>query len=218
MRKTASFVLERTRSETWVRLRRGSRVSRGRPEPSAGPGRFGKRSWPELVRHYGRVHRPRNLSEREWFRTQPTLAAAVKLAGLAENERGRRYRHQCRISRVRLEEAARLLSKALAAIRRARNFYDLFQIVEACVGDVPGIGELYVYDTSFRIGSKLGLLPQEVYLHTSTRQGAPALGLDGPRWLEVNELPVDLRTLPAYEIEDMLCLYKDRIPHERGCA
>ncbi len=156
--------------------------------------------------------------ELEWFRQQPSLADAVRRAALAENAKGRRYRHHCRINRDLLEEAARRLSKELPALRKARSFHDLHRLVERVVGGMHGIGELYVYDTSFRIGSRLGLLPEKVYLHAGTRQGARELGFDRTKWLEVGQLPACLRTLPAYEIEDMLCIYQNRLPRERGCA
>src|SRR5205809_4999136 len=113
---------------------------KSRPQPT------GTRGWPELIRHYGRVHRPRNEAERDWFRRQPSLAVAVKLAGLAENEKGRRYRHQYRISRSRLEEASDRLLSEMSLLRKARSFHDLHQMVNSFVGDIRGLGELYVYD------------------------------------------------------------------------
>ena len=51
-------------------------------------------------------------------------------------------------------------------------------LIRAAVEPIPGIGELYVYDTSFRIGAKLNLFPTKVYLHAGTRRGVRALGLD----------------------------------------
>jgi len=188
-------------------------MNKGKPS-----NRSNRRGWPELIQHYGRVFRPRTRREQEWFRQQPSPGSAVRYAALAENEKGHRYRHQSRISRGVLEEAADLLSRALPALRKARSFHELHRLVKEIVGDIHGIGRLYVYDTSFRIGSKLGFLPKKVYLHAGTQHGARALGLDGTEWLEVSQLPAGLRMLPAYEVEDILCLYKDRIPRERGCS
>jgi hypothetical protein len=77
--------------------------------------------------------------------------------------------------------------------------------------DVPGIGELYIYDTSLRIGAKLNLYPKKVYLHAGTRRGARALGLKADTSLNVPDLPSEFRCLLPYEIEDVLCIFKEGI-------
>lgn len=77
---------------------------------------------------------------------------------------------------------------------------------------VSGSDELYVYDTTLRIGAKLGLLPKKVYLHAGTRVGAKALGFDGnARTLEISVLPKELRQLEPHEIEDALCIFKSEL-------
>ena len=74
------------------------------------------------------------------------------------------------------------------------------------------IGRLMVYDTSLRVGARLHLLPDRVYLHAGTRVGARALGLD---WradhVAMAHLPRALRLLGPHEIEDCLCIYKREI-------
>jgi hypothetical protein len=66
------------------------------------------------------------------------------------------------------------------------------------------------HDTAFRIGAKLDLLPVKAYLHAGARVGARALGYDRRLpWIEVSDLPRQLRRLKPYEIEDLLCIYKD---------
>jgi hypothetical protein len=61
---------------------------------------------------------------------------------------------------------------------------------------VTGIGELYVYDTALRIGAKLGVFPEKVYLHAGTRIGVRNLGLDARRTaLRMASLPRALRRL-----------------------
>ena len=55
----------------------------------------------------------------------------------------------------------------------------------------------------------LALKPAKVYLHRGTAT-APALGLAYRGIaIELAELPPELRTLTAGEIEDVLCIYKD---------
>jgi hypothetical protein len=75
-----------------------------------------------------------------------------------------------------------------------------------------GLGSLYAYDTARRLGAKLGVEPQRVYLHAGTRKGAKALGLDYRQAsLPVNDFPEPLRVLPADMLESFLCIYKDRL-------
>jgi ABC-type arginine/histidine transport system permease subunit len=67
-----------------------------------------------------------------------------------------------------------------------------------------------VYDTALRLGANLRLLPREVYLHAGTRRGARALGLDyRSESVSMRLLPAALRRLRPYEVEDVLCIYKD---------
>jgi hypothetical protein len=66
-----------------------------------------------------------------------------------------------------------------------------------------------VYDTALRIGAKLGLEPDVVYLHRGTRSGVKVLGMDAGRpFVRPDELPDELRVLRPHEIEDCLCIYK----------
>ena len=73
------------------------------------------------------------------------------------------------------------------------------------------MSEPKVYDTAFRIGAKLNKLPTKVYLHTGTREGAKALGFDGKvKSIGVYELQPEFQKLEPYEIEDILCIFKDK--------
>src|SRR5438874_1073908 len=91
-------------------------------------------------------------------------------------DRGRRFRHQRRIPRPALAKARETLLAEEAQLARARTFNELFAVVEQ-VRHIRGLGELYAYDTCFRIGAHLGLFPDRVYLHSGTRVGARGLGL-----------------------------------------
>jgi hypothetical protein len=71
---------------------------------------------------------------------------------------------------------------------------------------------LTIYDTALRIGASLGLEPQSVYLHAGTRFGARRLGLDWrAETIPVSALPPPLRKLKPREIEDLLCIFADRL-------
>ncbi|MBE0408658.1 MAG: hypothetical protein IBX69_02875 [Anaerolineales bacterium] len=97
-------------------------------------------------------------------------------------------------------------------LAQSNSFDELFLLIESRVGGIHGIGELYIYDTSLRIGAKLGLLPTKMYLHAGTRRGTRALGFQGEtRTLEVSQLPGELQQPPPHEIEDVFCIFKDKL-------
>lgn len=165
-----------------------------------------------IVRTYVRKIRPRAQAEIDWFAHQPSLDAAIEKGALAINSRGKRYSHQRRLTKVALRQAFRTLLDESGAIGKARDFDELFRTIHAAVKPIPGIGELYVYDTSFRIGAKLNLFPTKVYLHAGTRRGVRALGLDhSAATLKVSALPKELGTLEPHELEDILCIFKDEL-------
>jgi hypothetical protein len=163
-----------------------------------------------IVRMYVQRIRPRAQAELDWFIRQPTLRDAVENAALARNSSGKRYSHQRRIKKVAIQKALAILSDAADRIQRSRDFSELFQMIDTALEDVPGIGELYVYDTSLCIGAQLHLYPTNVYLHAGTRRGARALGLKAEAALKLSDLPREFRSLRPHEIEDVLCIFKDK--------
>lgn len=165
-----------------------------------------------IARTYLRRVKPRAQREIDWFAHQPSLDAAIEKAALAVNSRGKRYSHQRRLKKAALKQALRTLLSESEAMEQTRDFDDLFRIVGVAVKPIPGIGELYVYDTSLRIGAKLNKFPTRVYLHAGTRRGARALGLDdSAATLKVSALPRELRILEPHELEDVLCLFNDEL-------
>jgi len=165
-----------------------------------------------LVRHYQRFHRKRHQEQLDWFRNQPSIEAAIEFAALSVDWRGKRFSHQRRIGRQALLAAKEALLSAVISLQGCSNFDELIELVEAVLDPIDGLGELYVYDISLRIGARLGILPQRVYLHAGTRTGAKVLGLDPrARAIEVQSLPEPLRQLSAHEVEDVLCIYKDEL-------
>ena len=161
------------------------------------------------VDDYVKRHRRRAKRELEEFTALRTDQEAVSRAALAELPNGKRHPHQRRIPRVALEASERRLLVNLPQLRRARTFDELFDLVEALIAPIPNIGELTVYDTALRIGARLGLEPDKVYVHAGTRDGARALGLDVEgRAIEMSELPKSMQRLSAREAEDFLCGFK----------
>ncbi len=116
------------------------------------------------------------------------------------------------MKKAALKQALLALLDASDTIRRVRSFDELFDRIRDEVESTPGIGELYVYDTSLRIGAKLNLLPARIYLHAGTRAGARALGLDyRAETLKVSALPKEFHVLEPHELEDILCIFKDEL-------
>ena len=168
-----------------------------------------------IVRAYQRFNRSRLVGQLDSFKREPTLGAAVARAALAQRPDGKRYGHQRRISPNTLKK----VRKRLPAKRcgSCRNFSELYDLIETNIGTIRGVGSLMVYDTALRIGAKLRVWPERVYLHRGTRLGARALGLK--YWqptLELSELPQALRTLRPHEIEDLLCIYDKELSRFRA--
>ncbi|HTV57867.1 MAG TPA: hypothetical protein VMJ93_03260 [Verrucomicrobiae bacterium] len=162
-----------------------------------------------IARTYIRKLRPRAQAEIDWFADRPSLEDAIEKAALAVNSRDKRYSHQRRLRKKALKQALGVLLAESAAIGKARDFEALLRIVRTVVKIIPGLGPLYVYDTSLRIGARLNLFPRRVYLHAGTRAGARALGLNYKAdSLAPSVLPKEFRSLEPHELEDILCIFK----------
>lgn len=167
-----------------------------------------------IVRSYRAQCESRALAELATFAAEPTLSSAVRRASYAETPEGKRYHHQRRLSTGTLEAVHSMLTRAPLA--KCHSFHELHEVVRDSIGPVHGVGRLMIYDTALRIGAKLRLEPDRVYLHAGTREGARNLGLD---WraesVEMKEFPDELRRLKAHNVEDVLCIYKDRLTRGR---
>jgi hypothetical protein len=166
----------------------------------------------EIVRDYRKRHKPVANYESDLFRNCPSLGRAIEYAGSAEDGVGRRFDHQRRITQTAIAESLARLRRSTQGIRGCRSFTELHELLEEVFRPIFGIGDLYIYDTTVRLGLKLGLVPDREYLHAGTREGAKNLGLDvghGP--LTVDRFPSSLRKLSAGELEDVLCIYKKHL-------
>ncbi len=177
------------------------------PHKSSRKGRISNLA--DIVRDYMKSHRNQAAQELRGFEITKSLGEAIERAGMARNQDGKRFDHQRRIGEFTLKKATRRLLQARDRIKACRDFEELFQLVRSIVESIEGIGELHVYDTSLRIGAKLGLSPEAVYLHAGTREGAENLGLNTRGIsLPLESLPEELQLLQPREIEDVLCIYK----------
>lgn len=166
----------------------------------------------KLVQIYIKKIRPKVNEEYLYFSEQASLENAIMQATLAIDRDGKRYSHQRRLSRAVIDEAHRTIMNKAGSVVECKSFATLHKLIDRLVSNIDGIGPLYVYDTSVRIGAYLDLYPSKVYLHAGTKKGAKALGLDcRSEYLNLDELPSALQELAAHEIEDFLCIFKDEL-------
>lgn len=167
----------------------------------------------EIVRDYVKRYRDGLSRLLHFFKIQPSFERAVEVAALAITPSGKRHAHQRRIPADTLRESARRLLAAGHRIRQCRSFEELHRVVQQTAGEIKGIGPLTVYDTALRLGAYVGFYPQKVFLHAGTTEGARRLGLNYQRRaVPMAELPSALQRLKPHEVEDLLCIYKNRLP------
>lgn len=186
-------------------------MTRNRPAPPTpcAPSPLRLTALDGIVNDYIERYRENSRRLSQFYRSRRRLDEAIEFAAHARLPSGKRHPHQYRLRRVCIDEAHRRLRGL--DFSGFTDFAQLHEAVHLAVGDVRGLGELYVYDTAVRLGAFLGFKPECVYLHSGTRVGAKALGLGTGRraTLEMNELPAPFRRLSPDGVEDCLCIYKD---------
>jgi hypothetical protein len=186
------------------------RIVTRNPPGDCHPSKGSLQSLEEVVQDYIDRRRPSAEEELKYFRDQPNLPAAIRVAALAINKGGERHSHQRRIPGDMLKHFRRGLSAKRKVLPNCKTFPELMKISEKVAGGIWRKPGLTVYDTTHRIGVYLGLEPDRVYLHTGTRDGARAMGLKSSvSYIFPNEFPKAFRRLKPYEIENCLCIYKD---------
>ena len=169
----------------------------------------------QLIAEYRGSEYPRLARKRmEAFRKyQPRLDVAIQAAVRKDHP------HKRRLSKEALSEAKSNLLDAIKEIRSVKDFASLYSLVNDRIGGVDGIGRdgVTVYDIAHDIGSFLGKEPTVVYLHAWTLKGANYLGFKGVKSVKgettitKEELGGAFSSLTCAEIEDFLCIYKDRL-------
>jgi hypothetical protein len=179
------------------------------PRLGCSNGRTGGNSLRDFVLEYEKECRPKLQKQLDWFREQPSIQMAIENAALARDDRGKRYSHQRRHPHELLRRAHQLLLDKSEMLRRCLDFDDLVAAVTDALGKMKGLKELYCYDTALRIGAFREIYPDKIYLHRGARTGARNLQLNfQTHALRKQEVPAEIRSLRAYEIEDFLCIYK----------
>ncbi len=125
---------------------------------------------------------------------------AIKKAVRAKSENGQLYKHQWNLFNHPEvpQKAEAILMQCVGEIEKCKNFDVLHELIKSKL-QMPFAGELYWYDTAFRIGISLNIYPEKVYLHRGTKLGAKALNIyKGKEVLEMSELPEELQKLKPY--------------------
>jgi len=130
----------------------------------------------ELIQDYRRRIGPCKDNDLAWIRERGSLAEAIEFATMARTRQGKRHPHQWRLRASAMKQGRDRLLGNQKALRRCRTFDDLLRLVEDLVLSIPGLGELYAYDTAVKIGVYLGILPERVYLHAGVRDGRRCSG------------------------------------------
>lgn len=173
----------------------------------------------EIINDY--LNRFADVLDRElhFFESQPSLTEAINRSAMACGPQGKRFHHQRRITHDALWQSKQALVSAKDIIISCSTFDELYKLVDRLIGIISGIGELTVYDTALRIGAKLNLEPEVVYLHAGTMKGTEDLVRLSPHqtFIDAHELPKPLHKLKPLHIENLLCIYKGQLGNCFGC-
>ena len=166
----------------------------------------------DVVRHFIKHCRKHLHEELAWFAGQDALAKALEEAAYARCKCGKRLPHQRRLLKHVIPQSYALLQAQAQLLERSQSFDDLFFQIEKILVSVHGAGDLYLYDTALRLGTYLGLHPTRVFLQTGARTGAQKLSLGHKaRSLPLLDFPKPFHVLEPFEMENLLCIYKDEL-------
>lgn len=169
----------------------------------------------EIVSFYRKQHYDaleRELGDFKGVYKEKGLKELIRTsAGGKALQTGKTMPHQSFIPENSLQQWMDKLSGIAEEIARCHTFEQLHKRLETEMTNVYGIGSLTCYDTALRIAYALGFPPRDyVYLHAGAQLPGEKAQKNG--CIAVNVLTKDItEELPAYHIENMLCLYKDNL-------
>jgi hypothetical protein len=142
------------------------------------------------------------------------ILKVVEMAGLSRDKKNTKHPHQYRLTNKVLRQFADRLLRNADKIITSKNFNDLHNIVSDL--SLTGVGALTIYDTAHRIGLRLKIRPDKVYMHSGTRTGAEKI-----LKRKIKEPYLDKSAFKQFvclrcdEIEDILCIYKSSFSSNR---
>lgn len=139
------------------------------------------------------------------------LREAIRIAARSRKENGHPYKHQqknwnCHEDGKGIKTAMRILPAESDRFNACADFDEIHELVKELLAGIGGLGPVYYYDVAFRIGAKLGYLPDKTYLHAGPLKGAQYLGLPTVKgFLDRSDLPDLLKRFEPWQVEDILC-------------
>lgn len=140
------------------------------------------------------------------------LKEAIKRACASRGPDGKMYNHQSKVKEIdRSTFATNIIkiNKRISILNQKHDFDELHDILARIAP--PGIGPVTIYDVATRIGAFLGFEPQSLYLHAGVRIGLATLYGHAVKEDRIprKDWPVALKKLPADQVEDFLCCYRE---------
>ena len=170
----------------------------------------------EIIQHYkgSRAGCVRDDKIIAYCKKASNLKTAIIRASMARDENGHKHPHQKQyIKDETLKKIKYKLLKKELQIKNVNNFDELFEIiVKTWVFDNKE--SLTFYDIALRLGFYLNKLPERIYMHAGTKEGAEKIkGKIENHFLLKKYLPEPFRScdLKEYELEDLFCIYKDKL-------
>jgi hypothetical protein len=146
---------------------------------------------------------------------QENLKDVIEAAARAVDDYGKIHFHQRRVAKTDLMVFAENLMSLESEFANAKSFDEIYEIIKKT--NQTNINEITVFDTAFRIGSYLNLLPHKIYLTSGTRTGAEHLlgKLDDRNTLLPTELPSPFqrKDLSIADIEDILYVCRNEFEY-----
>ena len=152
---------------------------------------------------------------KEYYEKCP-LKDAIKQAftGRSPNPKGKinKDSHQRRVGQKKCEAGLKELSKlnGESLIKKCKNFEELFTIIERVKQETYGLGNLWCYDTTLRIGFNLRIYPKNVYVQAGVIKGAKKVLKEkfyNSRCFPKSLFTSEFQELETYEIENFLCIW-----------
>ncbi|MGG8407317.1 hypothetical protein ACM614_12180 [Streptomyces sp. 12297] len=161
-----------------------------------------------VVEHYRRIYLACEEEDRRFYKSLD-LDAAIYAAGHLLRHDGQRHDHARTCSGATLDLFTSRLQERAAHLAG----HDAFPAVHETVVEAAGgsLAPHVLYDAALMLSWHLGFEPAEVWLHSGTGKGYLDLGVpEGHEkiTIPVGELPHAFRELDAWQVEDILCIYK----------
>ncbi|MCU4412685.1 hypothetical protein KTH71_01305 [Acinetobacter sp. WU_MDCI_Axc73] len=178
----------------------------------------------QLIDDYIKNYRPNKLDELNQyarFRDTRNIDGMFNVLAEAKDIYGKMYSHQRRLGFALMKRWVASLTQDKEHINAIKDFAELYQLIVLHLNlnkekyELLGIGKLCVYDTALRVSAYLGCLPNEIYVQSGSADGVENWGLTIKNGkVNISQLPKTLvDQLQYYEIEDFLCIYKDKLKH-----